>query len=114
MFCFSIPLSPSSSEKFGAVVNAQISPVNCGATIWEDSSSTLNPTADENQSKPQPQPRTQLQAKLQSQTQNATQLKANNSPEDSSEQPHHSPEATLKITTPYKRMMFYINITAMH
>ncbi|XP_026993368.1 SH3 domain-binding protein 1 [Tachysurus fulvidraco] len=106
--------SLSSSENNGAAVNINTGPVN-HAIIWENNnpasasqpsahSSSSNAVLVENQNKPfpQPQPRTQLQAKPQSQTQNITQLKANNSPEDSSEQPQHSPEATLKITTPFK------------
>ncbi|KAG7325163.1 hypothetical protein KOW79_011479 [Hemibagrus wyckioides] len=107
--------SPSSSENFGAAVNIYTSPMNRGATIWENSSpapasqpsaqaSSSNAVPGENQPKPfpQPQPRAQLQAKPPSQIQNATQLKANSSPEDSLEQPEHSSEATLKITTPFK------------
>ncbi|KAK3559611.1 hypothetical protein QTP86_013555, partial [Hemibagrus guttatus] len=95
--------STSSSENFG------------GATIWENSSpapasqqsaqaSSSNAVPGENQPKPypQPQPRAQLQAKPPFQIQNATHLKANNSPEDSSEQPEYSSEATLKISTPFK------------
>lgn len=127
MFYFSIPPSLSSSENFGAAVNINTGPTNRGATIWENSSpapasqpsaqaSSSNAVPGENQPKPypQPQPRAQLQAKPPSQIQNATQLKANSSPEDSSEQPEHSSEATLKITIPFKRMMFYININPLH
>lgn len=127
MLSFSIAPSPSSSENFGAMVPVKTGLMNCGATVWENSSpapasqpsaqaSSSNAAPGENQPKPypQPQPRSQLPAKSQSQIQNATQLKANNSPEDSSEQTEHSSEATLKITTPYKRMMFNININPLH
>lgn len=126
IFTFVCVPSPSSSENYCAEGKVKTGPVNRAATMWENSSpapgnqssaqvSSSNAALGENQPKlyPQPQPRSQLQAKSQSQTQNATHLKADNSPEDGSEQPH-SPEATLKITTPFKRMMFYININPLH
>lgn len=119
IFTFSFPPSLSSSENYNAAVNIKTGPINRSATLWENSSSapdsqrsdkasSSNAISGDNQSKPfpQPQPRTQIQTKSQSQTQNTTQLKANTSPEDSSEQLHNAPEATLKIITPFKRMVF--------
>lgn len=107
--------SPSSSENYSAAINIRTGPMNRGATMWENSSpapasqppvqaSSSNAAPGEDQSKPypQPQPRSLLQAKSQPQIQNATQLKANSFPEDGLEQTHHAPEATLKISTPFK------------
>lgn len=99
--------SSSALEKHGAAVNSKTGQINSAATMWESRSSvpasqrsSSNAVPDENQAMPslQPQPRAQIQAKPQCQTPNATQLMATNAPENGSEQP----EATLKITTPFK------------
>ncbi|TSK14678.1 SH3 domain-binding protein 1 [Bagarius yarrelli] len=100
--------SSSPQENYGAAVSSsETGQINCIATMWDSSSpvpatqssaqaSSSNAFPDENHSIPslQPQPRAQLQAKPQFQTQ----LRVTNFPEDDLEQP----EATLKITAPFK------------
>ncbi|KAM9462010.1 SH3 domain-binding protein 1 [Clarias gariepinus] len=102
--------SPSSVENSGTSVNIKTDLTNRGSTTWDGSNpspdsqppaqaSSSDAALGEKQPKPHPQPlpRSQLQAK--SQIQDATQLKTNDSPDDGLE---HSPEGTLKITTPFK------------
>ncbi|KAF5906312.1 SH3 domain-binding protein 1-like, partial [Clarias magur] len=102
--------SPSSTENSGASVNTKTDLTNRGATTWDGNcpspdsqppaqASSSDAALSEKQPKPHPQPlpRSQLQSK--SQIQDATQLKTNDFPDDGLE---HSPEGTLKITTPFK------------
>lgn len=108
MFFFSFLSSTTSSNNFGSAVFVKTSPQNRGSTVWESNSPApvSQSSAHGPSSKPGPfQNQAQAYTLAQAQPQSGIQLNAPGPAEASARLPPGSSELTLKITTPFKRMI---------